>query len=145
MTVQIKKGRALAGLSLTPLIDVVFLLLIFFLVATEFAEEQRQRYALEEREMDIQLPEASEARPLVAPPTELFINIDQQGRYYVNHKFVSVEELQQILKTAWVERPGRQSVVIRADRRCVWEPIVAAMNACNKAGIHDYTCTTRGG
>ena len=53
MAVKIDKGSALDSLSLTPLIDIVFLLLIFFLVATKFAEE--------ERELAVMLPEASEA------------------------------------------------------------------------------------
>ena len=56
MAVRIDKGSALDSLSLTPLIDIVFLLLIFFLVATKFAEE--------ERELAVMLPEASEAQPL---------------------------------------------------------------------------------
>ena len=51
MAVKIKKGTALGALSLTPLIDIVFLLLIFFLVATRFAEEDRER--------DVELPSAS--------------------------------------------------------------------------------------
>ena len=58
MAIKLKQGRALGSLSLTPLIDVVFLLLIFFLVATRFAQE--------DRELDVELPSASEAKPLVA-------------------------------------------------------------------------------
>ncbi len=137
MSVQIDKGQALGHLSLTPLIDIVFLLLIFFLVATRFAEE--------EREMDVLLPEASQAQPLVAKPREMFINIDQQGRYYVTGKILSIDEVTQVLRTAWVNNPARQSVIIRADRRCRWEFVVAAMNACNQAHIYDYRVTTRDG
>ena len=60
MSVKIDKGFALDNLNLTPLIDVVFNLLIFFLVAPGLAEA--------EREMDVMLPEASEARPLRPSP-----------------------------------------------------------------------------
>lgn len=137
MSVTIDKGKALSTLSLTPLIDIVFLLLIFFLVATRFAEE--------ERELDVLLPEASEAKPLIVQPREMFINIDQQGRYYVTGKILDIDELAQVLKTADVNNPGRQSIIIRADRRCQWEFVVAAMNACNKAHIFDYRVTTRDG
>ena len=137
MTVEIDKGSALNNLGLTPLIDIVFLLLIFFLVATRFAEE--------ERELDVMLPEASEAQPLTSKPREMFINIDESGRYYVTGKILQVAELGEVLRTAWVNNPGRQTVVIRADRRCQWEAVVAAMNACNKAHIHDYRVTTREG
>ena len=52
MAVRIRKSSVLQSLSLTPLIDVVFLLLVFFLVATRFAEEDRQ--------LDVKLPTASE-------------------------------------------------------------------------------------
>ena len=137
MAVKIETGSALGHLSLTPLIDIVFLLLIFFLVATRFAEE--------ERELDVMLPEASEARPLTSKPRELFINVDQQGRYFVTGKILSEDQLAQVLKTAWVNNPGRQSVVIRADKRCRWQFVVAAMNACNRAKIRDYRVTTREG
>ncbi len=135
MTVKIEKGSSLASLSLTPLIDVVFLLLIFFLVSTKFAEE--------ERELDVLLPEASEAQPLTGRPRELFVNIDQDGRYFVTGKIIDLAELERVLKASWVNNPGRASVIIRADKRARIEPLVAAMNACNKANIRDYKITTR--
>ncbi len=135
MSVKIDKGSALGQLSLTPLIDIVFLLLIFFLVATRFAEE--------ERELDVLLPDASEARPLTAQPRELFVNIDHQGHYFVTGETLTLEGLQVVLKAAYVNNPGRASVVIRADRRVAWDYVVAAMNGCNKAKIRDYRVTTR--
>ncbi len=135
MAVELNKSRALASLSLTPMIDVVFLLLIFFLVSTKFAEEERQ--------LDVLLPEASEAQPLVSKPREVFVNIDHQGRYFVSGKLLALSDLEVALKLAWVNNPGRASVIIRADRRCQVEYLVAAMNACNKAHIRDYKITTR--
>ena len=134
MAVKIDKGLALSSASLMPLLDVIFLLLIFFLVATRFAEE--------ERELDVLLPDASEAQPLTSKPGELFINIDRQGRYYVTGKILTLEELDRTLRAASVNNPGRLSVIIRADKRVVWSYVVAAMNACNKAKIRDYRVTT---
>ena len=134
MAVTINKGLALSNLSLTPLIDIVFLLLIFFLVASRFAEE--------ERELDVLLPDASEAQPLISKPRELFINIDQQGHYFVTGKQLDLEGLQRTLRATSVNNPGRASVVIRADRRVAWDYVVAAMNACNKVEIRDYRVTT---
>jgi biopolymer transport protein ExbD len=135
VAVTIDKGSALESLSLTPLIDVVFLLLIFFLVATRFAEE--------EREMEVRLPEASEARPLVSKPRELFVNVDAAGHYSVAGHQLPMAELMPILETAWVNNPGHASVIIRADERCPWKFVVAVMNACQKANIHDWRVTTR--
>ncbi len=121
MTIQLKTSRALASLSLTPLIDVVFLLLIFFLVATRFAEE--------EREMDIVLPEASEAAPLIVKPSHLFINVDKDGQYFVGGEQLDVAELEAALRQAWANNPEQQeSRIIRGDKRTAWESIATAMN-----------------
>lgn len=130
MAIPLNKGRALDSLSLTPLIDVVFLLLIFFLVATRFAEE--------EREIDIRLPTASEARPLITKPQELFVNVTREGRYFVGGKYVEFEALEPILAGLWESQPGRAEVIIRGDRQTAWENIVAVANLCARIGL-DYT------
>lgn len=130
MTVKIDKGKALQSLSLTPLIDVVFLLIIFFLVATKFEEE--------EREMDVLLPEASEAQPITSTPKELIINIDEKGTYLVNRQQLDADRLLGVLRQRSVNNPGRQTVLIRADHRCPWQFVMNAMNLCNKAHIYDY-------
>ena len=63
-----------SGPDLTPVIDVVFLLLIFFLVATEYHQE--------ERELDVVLPEVTQAQPLTMTK-ELIVNITKAGEYKV--------------------------------------------------------------
>ena len=136
MAVTLDRGGAsLFSLSITPLIDMVFLLLIFFLVATEFAKE--------ERELRVLLPEASEAQPLISTPREMFINIDADGRYFVRGETLTLDKLDSVLELAWVNNPGRVSVIIRADKRCRWQYVVAAINACLKAKIRDYRVTAR--
>lgn len=135
MPVKIDKGSAPLLLNLTPLIDVLFFLLLFFLVATEFAEG--------ERKLDVLLPDASDAQPLTSKPRDLLINIDQQGRFFVTGKQLELPQLDQLLRIASTNNPGHTSVVIRADKRCLWQSVVAAMNACNKASIRDYKVTTR--
>ncbi len=136
MAVRIRKSSSLEVLNMTPLIDVVFQLLLFFLVAT--------RFAAEDRELDVMLPAASEAKPLIAQPRELFVNIDHQGQYFIQGKIVSGDEVEHILRQAAADNPANQSVIIRADRRVQLDAAVFVMNACNKAGIFDYTLTTSG-
>ena len=137
MSVNIDKGSALENLSLTPLIDIVFLLLIFFLVAARFSEE--------EQEMDVAIPEASEAKPLTTAPDATCININAQGEYIIEGKTISLDQLYPVLRAVWVNNPGRASVIIRADGRCQFDPIIAAMNACVKADIRDYKVAARDG
>jgi len=137
MPVTIKKGTALSSLSMTPLIDIVFLLLIFFLVTTRFSEE--------DHELEVMLPTASEAKPLIEKPKEIFINIDNQGTYFLGNQEVELEQMQNLLASVDVSNPLGQTVVIRADKRCKWANVVAAINACHRAGIHDIRPTTSGG
>ncbi len=133
MAVRYKKHAA-SSLSITPLIDVVFLLLIFFLVSTRFAEE--------EREIEIELPTASQSLPLTAEPRELFINIDEQGRYFIEGEFRHVEAVEQLLRQAAANNPLTQTVIIRADKSAAWEYVLTAVDLCIKTGIYNYTAMT---
>ena len=136
MAVRIKKSTSLEVLNMTPIINVVFQLLLFFLVAT--------RFAAEDRELDVMLPAASEAKPLMAQPQEMFVNIDHQGRYFIHGKIVSGDKVAHVLHRAAADNPANQSVIIRADKRVQLDHAVFVMNACNQAGIFDYTLTTAG-
>jgi biopolymer transport protein ExbD len=136
MPVTINKGTALSALNLTPLIDVVFLLLIFFLVATRFAEE--------DRELEVMLPTASEAKPLVVKPREIFINIDKSGNHFLGNRMLNADDLEQALRRANVNNPLGQTVIVRADKRCLWDAVAVAIDACHRAGIHDVRPTCAG-
>jgi biopolymer transport protein ExbD len=130
MTVNIKKSNALNRLNMTPIIDVVFQLLIFFLVASKFEEDA-------ERELDLQLPQASEAMARIAKPKEIFVSVDREGRILLGGNIVSPKELEQALRQAQVDNPGRQTVIVRGDERSSLKHTVAVMNVCAKAGIRD--------
>jgi biopolymer transport protein ExbD len=134
MSVKIQKGSALAALSLTPLIDVVFLLLIFFLVATRFAEE--------DREIEVQLPSASTARPMIDRPPQLTVNIDVEGRWLIGRNYVTAVELDDRLRQAAVDNPGRQSVVIRADRNSPVQSTITVIDLCHRYQLRNYRITT---
>jgi biopolymer transport protein ExbD len=131
MALKINKGKADELFNFTPMIDMVFNLLIFFMVSTHFAKA--------ERELAVQLPAASQAMPLTARPTEIFVNIDPQGRYFLGSRELSVEELEAHLLQAARDNPVNQAVVIRADKRVAWDHVALAMKLCNQAGIRDYT------
>jgi biopolymer transport protein ExbD len=135
MAISIKRSSVIANLSLTPLIDVVFLLLIFFLVTSEFEEEERR--------LDIVLPTATSAAPMVHRPREIVIDVDAQGEIYLRGQPIEPEELERILVAAVAENAANQSVVIRADQTASFQPVVTVMDLCNRAGVSDYAVTTR--
>lgn len=128
------KGPLAGNVNMMPMIDILFQLVIFFLVATQIT--------VAEHALPIVLPQASAAKPLTSKPKEFFIDIDRDGHYYTRGLPITIDSLQQQLSQAAVDNPQRQSVVIRADKRCVWNHVVAAMNVCNKVGISDYRVTT---
>ena len=135
MSVQLNKGVATTFLNLTPLIDVVFLLLIFFLVATRFAEEDRK--------LDVILPSASEAMPMISEPNQLIINIDEAGNYFVENSLLTLDELERVLEVAAVNNPLRQAVNIRADKRVPFDSVVQVLDLCKKFAVEDYSIDTK--
>src|SRR5579864_1898601 len=94
------------ALNLTPMIDVVFNLIIFFMVGTRFADMERQ--------FDIQLPQVSDAQPLTTPPEEIVINVFSNGRVVVREATLTLDQLQDLLEQAQA-RYAEQAVLIRGD------------------------------
>ena len=126
MAVTLKRGQVLAVLSMTPLIDVVFLLLIFFLVASRLSQE--------DRELDIPLPSAANAMPMTVEPQELIVNIDQDGAIVVNSQTYDAEKFERMLAQTIADNPLGQSVLIRADRRVPLQTPVDVMDICLQSG-----------
>jgi len=124
-------------LNITPLIDVVFLLLIFFMVSTTFEHFS---------EIRIELPDgSSEAAP--KRPNSIDIVIDRDGHYYVNRKKLEDTELgtlRKILEQIAGER-GEQPVVINADASTPHQAVITAMDAASRAGLSQITFATAGG
>jgi biopolymer transport protein ExbD len=129
MPVKLGKVKVLSLLSLTPLIDVVFLLLIFFLVATKFAEEDRLK------QMHVDLPSASEARPLTQRSDDIQITVSAAGGFFIGPTEMTELELDEYLRGKATNNPVGQTAIIQADRRADWEFVAIALNACQKHGI----------
>jgi len=135
MAIAIKRSTIAGNLSLTPLIDVVFLLLIFFLVTSEFEDEERR--------LDIVLPSASSATPMTRKPREIVIDINEGGEIFMRGQKMPLDELERLLTAAVLDNPTNQSAIIRADGTASFQPVVSVMDICNRAGIADYSVTTR--
>ena len=115
-------------LDMTPMIDMVFLLLIFFLAATTFQHD--------EREMKIALPIASAAGPLSTALREIIVNVDQAGQIVVNRRLIDHAELERMVRDA-VAANAQQKVVVRGDRSADYGGVVAVLDICKRAGIQE--------
>ena len=115
-------------IGLTPLIDMVFLLLIFFLVATSFAQE--------ERDQRVKLPITSSPKPLSAPPKQVIINILADGTTKVGGQVYSREKLAALLNRVAKNEPDRM-VLIRADEQSLHKYFAGVAILCRQAGINE--------
>jgi biopolymer transport protein ExbD len=124
-----------AEINLTPLIDVVFLLLIFFMVSTTFQREA---------ELSIELPEATTvAQENKDDPIE--VAIDARGRYYVNGRALLNKQpktIKQALRKAVGDR-STAPVVISADANTSHQSVVAVMDAARQLGLVRLTFAAR--
>lgn len=121
-------------LNLTPLIDVVFLLLIFFMVSTTFEKQAK---------LKIELPEAS-VTPAISKQQDLVISISQKGVFFVNNnELINAQTkslknaLQQIVKDS-----RDMPVIIRADANAAHKYVVMAMDVLGNMGFEKVSMAT---
>ena len=117
-------------IQLAPLIDVVFLILIFFLVTSVFG--------VYESEMDITLPTAASATPLERTQGEIIINVRADGGIVVNDRIIAPEELDAVLKRVAEYFPGG-AVIVRGDEAATLGNAVRVLDACRKADIQNVS------
>lgn len=121
-------------LNLTPMIDVVFLLIIFFMAASKFAEV--------EADLDLKLPEVATAAPMTSAPKQRTVSVEKDGQVELDGLGVSLAELTAKLAAAQSEYP-QLSVVIRGDAACAFQHVAAALAACKDAHISELGITVK--
>lgn len=127
--------REAPDINLTPLIDVVFLLLIFFMVSTTFRKESDIR---------INLPEASRQQSSEEQQTSLEVMVDAKGRYHVNGQLLA-DTKSQTLETALavVAASDRdQTFIIRADANTPHQAVVTVMDIAGQMGFRQLAIAT---
>ena len=126
MLLSAQEKESSVSIEMTPLIDMVFLLLIFFLVATTFKEA--------EREMQIALPFTDSAGPISTTLREIIINVAEDGSIIVAGQTMSAEQLNALVNQA-VKQNENQKVTIRGDKNTVYQNIASVLDVCKAAGI----------
>jgi len=121
-------------LNLTSMVDVVFLLIVFFMAGTEFTHL--------EREIGLQVPEVSNRGTLTAAPERKVINVTAEGQITLNRKPITLEQLQVTLAAARSEYQDL-GVVVRGDAQASFQRVADVLNACKEAGITDLGISVR--
>lgn len=126
---RIKQGSALGVLSLTPLIDIVFLLLIFYMATSEFDKEYQEQHT------PVNLPSASEARPLIEKVESVVVTVTSTGRLIHKGREVDRDQLRLAFNKAAADNPGRAHVVIRADGDAKHAMVYRVMDLATQEGL----------
>ena len=130
------RGRAQLhhpGIQLAPLVDVLLLLLIFFLLTWNAARN--------ENELDVKVPKASAAKEKSAPVGDVVVNVKADGNVVVNRRTLTSAELTDLLKSL-VQLNSEQAVIIRGDEAGAYKNIIGVLNICTDAGITNVAFAT---
>ena len=122
----------LPPLNLTPMIDVLLVLVIFFVVAARFTEEAQHQ------QFDVELPTASPVQAMSRQPDPLVVSVGRSGRINFNNRDLTLEQLQAELRKA-KEIYADQAVLIRGDGEGQYQAVVDVMNACHQIQIKRFS------
>ena len=123
-----------SGPSFMPLLDVMLLLLIFFLLASVFVQPT----------LEVDLPDAEHSEPEPPQNDLLTISVSSDGDVFINKQFVPLEQLQGRIEAAVVEDP-EVAVMVRADEQSAFRYFVNVMDAVKGAGVVQLTIETEPG
>ena len=118
------------SLNLTPMIDIVFLLIIFFMVGTKFSEIEQQ--------FDIQTPRAVELAAMSSAPDPIVVNVTRAGQISIDNAEFTLEELKGRLQEA-KENFAKQTVLIRGDGESIYQSVIDVMSVCHQAQVHKFS------
>lgn len=123
-------------LNLTPLIDVVFLLLIFFMVSTTF-DKQAQ--------LSIDLPKADGKPVKVEKTFKIEIAIDGQGHYFVNQRRLKEDGLKTLKRAIEITKAEHKNprVIISSDKNTPYQAFITAMDAAKQLGLEHINLATK--
>ncbi len=124
-----KSKRRKAGLSLAPMLDMIFILLIFFVVSTTFSKLPG---------VQINRPDASQSDKL--PPNNLMVGITKTGDIFINKKQYTKETLAKKLQLKVSANPNL-TVLIIADENSILKHSITIMDLCKQVGIKNIALT----
>lgn len=122
-----------AQIDMTPMLDVVFIMLIFFIVTASFVKESG---------IDVNRPEAATA--VQKDRANILVAISGKGEIWINKRQVDARAVQANIARLYAENP-QGSVVIQADRKATTETLIKVMDAARAAGVYDVSIATEEG
>ena len=128
-----RRERAEEDFQIAPMIDMVFLLLVFFMCVSSLAQADRSQ--------DVELAESLEGEESYSHADRGIITIDATGQTYFGQRPVTVDEVEAAIQGALANNPNL-NIVLRADRTTAYEHIQSVLEACARAGAYQVVYAT---
>ncbi len=125
------------SINLTPLIDIVFLLIIFFMVGTRFSELNEQ-----EKSIKLEVPQVGAAVALTAAPKKRVINVLKDGKIVLDDETVTIGQLYDELKDT-KNQYQQLGVIVRGDANSKYQNVADVIATCKRAEINDLNISVR--
>ena len=122
------------SLNLTPMIDIVFLLIIFFMVGTQFTNKDQG--------LDVQLPTVTDMQPLTSLPDEIVVNVSGDGKVIVQEEQLTLTQLEANLREAQ-SNYADQKVIVRGSGPDPYQHVMDVLATCRRAQISHISLANR--
>ena len=121
-------------MNMTPMIDIVFLLVIFFMVVTKFSEVEQQ--------LELTVPKVSDMATTVSVVQRHVVGVFKDGTVSLDGELMDIQKLEEQLK---VEQQGGDEVkvIIRGDAQGAFQNVASVLNVCRNAGVSDLGVSVR--
>ncbi|MGR6861212.1 ExbD/TolR family protein [Aliivibrio salmonicida] len=124
------KAKEEASIDLTPMLDIVFIMLIFFIVTSSFVRESG---------VEVNRPQASNS--VAQKETGIFVAITANNQIFIDKRHVDIERVEAVLETLYLDNP-QANLVIQADRHAYNGTVVSVMDAAKGVGIEGISLAT---
>ena len=131
MAFEQREQDSISQINVTPLVDVMLVLLVIFMVTAPILQQG----------VSVDLPEVAAAPPLAGSEEQLVISVTREGKVHFNDTPVKLDELSQKLSTIIRVRPDRE-VYLRADKNVSYGKVVDVMTAVRTAGVRKLGMVT---
>lgn len=121
-------------INLTPMIDVVFLLVIFFLVGSKFSEAESR--------IQVDVPTASAMSPMMRGPDEQIVTVDSLGNIFLADQPIAINELANQMRQAAAAYPSLK-VTVRGDSNTSLQQVLEVLQTVRTAGVQDFNLANR--
>ncbi|MEI8233137.1 MAG: biopolymer transporter ExbD [Verrucomicrobiota bacterium] len=123
----------LLGFQIAPMVDILLVLLVFFIVTWNFA--------LTENELDVKVPTASAAKEQQPVANQTVLNVRKNGTVVMNRKELTLDELRKKLEALSGLYPD-YAIIVRGDKQLPFENLMAVMDVCRQANIWNVAFAT---